>query len=144
MAIQVRILGSGTDTPRKLEYTSVGTPRLTFGVRVGTVRKRHYLVIAYAAAARFADLFLRTGQRVRIEGAYLRRQPPFERRIRADTVRHVGTALPPYTGSMVSFVPKVPSVTTATPDARPVPHAQAPAGGPATSALNDAVAEALS
>jgi hypothetical protein len=141
MAIRLSLLGSISDTPRNLTYTSAGTPRFSFGIRVGTVRKRHYLVVAYAAAARFADLFLRTGQRVRIEGAYLRRQTPYEGLIRADTIRHVGTSLPPFTGTMVSFVPKVPPVTAPPSDVRPVPHTHAE--GPTTSALDEAIAHAM-
>jgi hypothetical protein len=68
MAIRLILLGSISDTPRTLTYTLAGVPWFSFGVRVGTVRKRHYLIVSYATAARFADLFLRTGQRVRIEG----------------------------------------------------------------------------
>ena len=138
MAIRLTLLGSISDTPRTLTYTSAGVPRFYFGVRVGTVRKRHYLVVAYATAARFADLFLRTGQRVRIEGAYLRRHAPYEGLVRADTIRHVGTALPPFTGTMASFVPKVPPVAAPRSDARPFPHAPVPAE------LDAAIAEAMS
>jgi hypothetical protein len=141
MAIRLSLLGSISDMPRTLAFTSAGTPRFSFGVRVGTIRKRHYLVVAYAATARFADLFLRTGQRVRIEGAYLRRHTPYEGLIRADAIRHVGAALPPITGTMVSFVPKVPPVTAPPADVRPVPHAQAE--DPTTSALDDAIAHAM-
>jgi len=138
MAIHLTLLGSISDTPRTLTYTSAGVPRFNFGVRVGTVRKRHYLVVAYATAARFADLFLRTGQRVRIEGAYLRRQTPYEGLVRADTIRHVGMAPPPFTGTPVSFVPKVPPAADPRSDARPVPHT------PAENALDAAIAEAMS
>jgi hypothetical protein len=57
MAIRLTFLGSISDTPRTLTYTSAGVPRFSFGVRVDTVRKRHYLIVSYATAARFADLF---------------------------------------------------------------------------------------
>jgi hypothetical protein len=140
MAIRLTLLGSISDTPRTLTYTSAGVPRFSFGVRVGTVRKRHYLIVAYATAARFADLFLRTGQRVRIEGAYLRRHAPYEGLIRADNIRHVGTVIPPFTGTIVSFVPRVPPVVAPRSDARPVPHAPAPS----ENALDVAIAESMS
>ncbi|HYH05596.1 MAG TPA: single-stranded DNA-binding protein [Thermoanaerobaculia bacterium] len=104
MAIQLRLLGSVTDAVRRLTYTPSGKPRCTFGVRVGTIRTRYYLVTAYGTTARFADLYLRTGQRVRIEGAFLRRVPCFEGAVRADTIRHVGAGGPPQ-GTIVRFVP---------------------------------------
>lgn len=112
MAIQLRLLGSVTDAVRCLTYTPSGKPRFTFGVRVGTIRKRLYLVTAYGTQARFADLYLRAGQRVRIEGAFLRRVPCYDGAVRADTIRHVGAG-GPQRGTVVTFVPADP------PSARP-------------------------
>ncbi|HEX8407790.1 MAG TPA: hypothetical protein VF883_02930 [Thermoanaerobaculia bacterium] len=107
MAIQLRLLGSVTDAVRHLTYTASGKPRFTFGVRVGTIRKRLYLVTAYGTQARFADLYLRTGQRVRIEGAFLRRVPCYDSAVRADTIRHVGAGGPQH-GTVIRFVPADP------------------------------------
>lgn len=113
MAIQLRVLGSVTDAVRRLTYTPSGKPRFIFGVRVGTIRKRLYLVTAYGTQARFADLYLRTGQRVRIEGAFLRRVPCYDGAVRADTIRHVGAGGPQH-GTVVTFVPADPPASRPT------------------------------
>lgn len=124
MAIQLRLLGTVTDAVRRLTFTPSGKPRFTFGVRVGTIRTRHYLVTAYGTTAKFADLFLRTGQRIRIEGAFLRRVPTFEGAVRGDTIRHVGGAMPPMNGTLVRLrFPQPPASSPPTP--RPIPHAHA-------------------
>lgn len=96
MAIRLRLTGSITDAPRSLTFTPSGTPRFCFTVRVGGLRKRAYRVTAYGSQARFGDHHLRTGDRVQIEGAYLRRSRLVEGDVRGDTIRHIGArALPP-------------------------------------------------
>lgn len=145
MAIKLRLLGTVTDAARSLTYTRSGMPRFSFGVRVGALRSRHYLITAYGTMARFCDIYLRTGQRVHVEGAYLRRFPAFEGLIRGDTIRHVGGSVPPFPGTVVRFVPQTP-ITEPADAARPVPHAQADAtSGAATSrsAIDAAVAAAM-
>lgn len=147
MAIKLRLLGTVTDAARSLTYTRSGMPRFSFGVRVGALRSRHYLITAYGTMARFCDIYLRTGQRVHVEGAYLRRFPAFEGLIRGDTIRHVGGSVPPFPGTVVRFVPQTPRITEPADAARPVPHAQADATSGATtfrSAIDAAVAAAVS
>ena len=122
MAIQLRLLGTVTDAVRSLTYTPSGRPRFTFGVRVGTIRTRKYCVTAYGSQARFADLYLQTGQRIRIEGAFLRRVPCYEGAVRADTIRHVGGATPLMNGTLVRFIPRLPVPEAGAP--RPIPHAK--------------------
>jgi len=117
MAINIRMVGMVTDAVRSLTFTRSGLPRFRFGVRVGTVRPKQYAVTLYGPMARFADTALRTGQRIRVEGAYLRRSSPYEGLVRADMIRHVGRAVPPYFGTMVRFVPGAPPTPAA---ARPL------------------------
>lgn len=110
MAIRLRLTGSVTDAPRSLTFTPSGTPRFCFSVRVGGLRKRTYRVTAYGSQARFGDHHLRTGDRVQIEGAYLRRSRLVEADLRGDTIRHIGRrALPEPTFSIPSrFIPPRP------------------------------------
>lgn len=143
MAIQLRILGTVTDAVRSLTYTPSGRPRFTFGVRVGTIRTRKYRVTAYGSQARFADLYLQTGQRIRIEGAFLRRVPLYEGAVRADTIRHVGGATPLMNGTLVRFVPRPPAPKSSAP--RPIPHARSDHRAPAPiSGIDAAIAAAVS
>lgn len=121
MAINVRLLGSVTDAPQSLTYTRSGTPRFAFGVRVGSVRAKKYRITAYGSMARFCDIYLRTGQRIRVEGAYLRRVPLYDGLVRADTIRHVGSTILPYPGTLVRFVPARPPIAPVAASARPVP-----------------------
>lgn len=102
-----------------------GTPRFAFGVRVGSVRAKKYRVTAYGSMARFCDIYLRTGQRIRVEGAYLRRVPLYEGLVRADTIRHVGSTILPYPGTLVRFVPARPPIAPVAATARPVSHVKA-------------------
>jgi hypothetical protein len=145
MAIKLRLLGAVTDAVRSLTYTPSGVPRLTFGVRVGTLRSKHYLITAYGTMARFCDIYLRTGQRVHVEGAYLRRYPTFEGLVRADTIRHIGRSVPPFPGTLVRFVPARPRIPAAPIATRPIPHEQAngDASAESTAAINDAIAAAV-
>jgi len=146
MAIKLRLLGTVTDAVRGLTYTRSGVPRLSFGVRVvGTRRSRHYLITAYGTMARFCDIYLRTGQRVTVEGAYLRRYPAFEGLVRADTIRHVGSTFPPFPGTMVSFVPARPPITESAGAARPIPREQVGSAVPSrdSAAVDDAITSAV-
>jgi hypothetical protein len=95
MAIRLRLTGSVTDAPRSLTFTPSGTPRFCFSVRVGGLRKRTYRVTSYGSQARFGDFHLHLGDRVQIEGAYLRRSRMIEGDVRADTIRHIGRSAPP-------------------------------------------------
>lgn len=95
MAIRLRLTGSVTDAPRSLTFTPSGTPRFCFSVRAGGLRKRTYRVTSYGTQARFGDYHLHLGDRVQIEGAYLRRSRMIEGDVRADTIRHVGGSVPP-------------------------------------------------
>jgi len=108
MASSIRMFGTVTDAVRSLTFTRSGLPRFRFGVRVGSVRPKHYAITAYGSMAKFADLYLRTGQRVRIEGAYLRRYPAFEGIVRADMIRHVGTTIPPHPSVRARVTPEPP------------------------------------
>ena len=121
MAIKLRLTGSVSDAPKSLSYTPSGMPRFSFCVRVGGLRKRTYRITAYGSQARFGDHHLRTGDRVQIEGAYLRRYPAVEGLVRADTIRHVGRSIPPYPGTLVRFVPADPPRVGTITGARP-PH----------------------
>jgi len=146
MAIQLRLLGTVTDAPRTLSYTKSGMPRISFGVRVGSLRSKHYLVVGYGTMARFADIFLHTGNRVRVSGAFLRRYPAFEGLVRAHTIRHVGGAIPPYPGTLIRFVPAKPRVTEGVRAARPIPHGQAEtasASAASSSMIDEAIAAAV-
>ncbi len=146
MAIQLRLIGTVTDAPRTLTYTKAGMPRLSFGVRVGTLRSKHYMVVGYGTMARFADIFLHTGNRVHVSGAYLRRYPAFEGLVRAHTIRHVGGSIPPYPGTLIQFVPARPRVTEGVAGARPIPHEQADTASNAaasSSMIDDAIAAAV-
>ena len=111
MAIRLRLTGSITDAPRSLTFTPSGTPRFCFTVRVGGLRKRTYRVTAYGSQARFGDHHLRTGDRVQIEGAYLRRSRLVEADLRGDTIRHIGRrALPePPFAIPTRFIPPRPT-----------------------------------
>jgi hypothetical protein len=95
MSIRLRFTGSVSDAPRSLTFTRSGTPRFSFSVKVGGLRKRTYRVTAYGSAARFSERHLRSDDRVQIEGAYLRRSRIVEGDVRADTIRHIGAAVPP-------------------------------------------------
>ena len=95
MAIRLRLTGSVTDAPRSLTFTPSGTARFCFSVRVGGLRKRTYRVTTYGTQARFGDYHLHMGDRVQIEGAYLRRSRMIEGDVRADTIRHIGRSVPP-------------------------------------------------
>jgi hypothetical protein len=109
MAIKLRLTGTVSDAPRSLTYTISGMPRFNFGVRVGGIRKRTYRITAYGSTARFGDHHLRSGDRVQVEGAFLRRRrATAEELVRADTIRHVGNSLPPSAGTPVRFVPEDP------------------------------------
>jgi hypothetical protein len=105
-AIKLRFLGTVTSTPRNLTYTRSGVPRLTFGVKVGTLRWKHYLITAYGTMARFCDIYLRTDQRISVEGAYLRRYPAFDGLVRADTIRHIGNPCRPFPGRSCASFPR--------------------------------------
>lgn len=143
MAIKLRLLGAVTDAPRSLTYTPSGMPRFSFGVRTGALRSRQYLITAYGTMARFCDIYLHTGQRIHVEGAYLRRFPAFEGLVRADTIRHVGSPTPLMNGTLVRFVPRPPVPESSAP--RPIPRersehrAEAP-----TSGIDAAIAAAVS
>jgi len=108
MAIKVRLTGNVSDAPRSLTFTPSGTPRFSFCVRVGGLRKRTYRVTAYGTQARFGDRHLHFGDRVQIEGAYLRRSQMVEAQVRADTIRHVGRSTPPHLAAPVKFAPTPP------------------------------------
>jgi hypothetical protein len=109
MAIKLRLTGTVSDAPRSLTYTISGMPRFSFGVRVGGIRKRTYRITAYGSTARFGDRHLRSGDRVQVEGAFLRRRrAAAEELVRADTIRHVGNSLPPSPGTPGRFVPADP------------------------------------
>jgi len=116
MAIRLRLTGSITDAPRSLTFTPSGTPRFSFSVRVGGLRKRTYRVTAYGSQARFGNHHLRTGDRVQIEGAYLRRSRLVEADLRGDTIRHIGArTLPPEPPFSIPsrFIPPRPTTATA-------------------------------
>jgi hypothetical protein len=110
MAIKFRLTGRVSDAPRSLSYTPRGTPRFRFTVRVDGRRVRAYRVTAYGSQAKFVDRHLRVGDRVQIEGAYLRRSRLVEGDVRADTSRHVGTPTTPAAPFVlpVRFVPAGP------------------------------------
>jgi hypothetical protein len=55
MSIRLRFTGSVSDAPRSLTFTRSGTPRFSFSVKVGALRKRTYRVTAYGSAARFVN-----------------------------------------------------------------------------------------
>ena len=116
--------GASPTHPRSLTYTRSGLPRFSFGVRVGSIRAKHYRITAYGSMARFCDVYLTTGQRIRVEGAYLRRIPVFEGLVRADTIRHVGSTVLPYTGTFVRFVPAKSRVASPAASDRPSPYAE--------------------
>lgn len=125
MAIKLRLNGTVSDAPRHLTFTVSGVPRFSFGVRVGSLRQRTYRVTAYGSTARFGDHHLRSGDRVQVEGAYMRcRQAAAEELVRADTIRHIGRSVPPYAGARVVFVPRPPRAEDADPS-RPTPHQHA-------------------
>lgn len=114
MAIKVRLTGIVSDAPRSLTYTLSGTPRFSFCVRVGGLRKRTYRITAYGTQARFGDRHLHMGDHVQIDGAYLRRAPAVEALVRADTIRHVGRPTPPQHVQLpAAFVPPRPSFVAA-------------------------------
>lgn len=117
MAIKLRLTGTISDSPRAFTFTPSGMPRFSFGVRVGGLRKRTYRITAYGTTARFADHHLHSGDRVQVEGAYLRRYPTVEGLVRADTIRHVGRSVPPYPKMIVRFVPARPPSAAAVDDA---------------------------
>src|SRR5205823_5744541 len=124
MAIRLRLTGSVTDAPRSLTFTPSGTPRFCFSVRVGGLRKRTYRVTTYGSQARFGDRHLHSGDRVQIEGAYLRRSRMVEGDVRADTIRHIGRSVPParHFSTPVRFVPTRPSLAETAHGSRPTPQ----------------------
>jgi hypothetical protein len=125
MSIRLRFTGSVSDAPRSLTFTRSGTPRFSFSVRVGGLRKRTYRVTAYGSAARFSERHLRSDDRVQIEGAYLRRSRIVEGDVRADTVRHIGASAPPMAHApMPHVVPTSPALGGVTGRSRPLSDAQ--------------------
>lgn len=118
MSIRLRLTGSVSDAPRSLTFTRSGAPRFSFTVRVGGLRKRSYRVTAYGSIARFGERHLHVGDRVQIEGAYLRRSRTIEADVRGDTIRHVGKASPPeqHVTMPERFVPPRPHVPDASGD----------------------------
>jgi len=123
MAIRLHFTGTISDAPRSLSYTVSGMPRFSFGIRVGGLRKRTYRVTAYGSIAKFGDRHLRSGDRVQVEGAYLRRRlAAAEELVRADTIRHVGRSVPPYPEARVAFAPRPPRDADTS---RPTPHEHA-------------------
>jgi hypothetical protein len=92
-------------------------------VRVGGLRKRTYRVTSYGSQARFGDRHLHSGDRVQIEGAYLRRSRMVEGDVRADTIRHIGRSVPPtqHFSTPVRFVPTRPPAES-THGSRPTPQ----------------------
>ena len=142
MAIKVRMLGTVNEASRSLTFTRSGVPRFSFGISVGVIRAKRYLVTVYGTMAKFADFYLRTGQRIRVEGAYLRRCPLFEGLVRADTIRHVGRSVPPFSGTVVRFVPATPRVPESPTAMRPIPREDAGSDSSqqSTTAVDDAIA----
>jgi hypothetical protein len=125
MSIRLRFTGSVSDAPRSLTFTRSGTPRFSFSVRVGGLRKRTYRVTAYGSAARFSERHLRSDDRVQIEGAYLRRSRIVENDVRADTIRHIGASAPPMAqASTPHVVPPRPAHGEATGRSRALSDAQ--------------------
>ena len=135
MAIKVRLSGIVSDAPRSLTYTPSGTPRFSFCVRVGGLRKRTYRITAYGTQARFGDTHLHMGDRVQIDGAYLRRAPAVEGLVRADSVRHIGRPTPPHVAIEVPW-------PTRPPRANAVDHATELDAARAMEAADDALAVA--
>jgi hypothetical protein len=118
MSIRLRLTGSVSDAPRSLTFTRSGAPRFSFTVRVGGLRKRAYRVTAYGSIARFGERHLHVGDRVQIEGAYLRRSRTIEADVRGDTIRHIGKASPPEQPVAMPerFVPPRPHIADAAGD----------------------------
>ena len=125
MSIRLRFTGSVSDAPRSLTFTRSGTPRFSFSVRAGGLRKRTYRVTAYGSAARFSERHLRSDDRVQIEGAYLRRSRIVEGDVRADTIRHIGASAPPTAHAPTPYVrPMPPARGEAAGRSRPLPDTQ--------------------
>ncbi|HEX8897055.1 MAG TPA: hypothetical protein VF751_00025 [Chthoniobacterales bacterium] len=138
MSIRLRFTGSVSDAPRSLTFTRSGTPRFSFSVRAGGLRKRTYRVTAYGSAARFSERHLHSDDRVQIEGAYLRRSRIVEGDVRADTIRHINASAPPMApASTRRFVPTRPAQGEAAGHSRPLPDAQHDEAGSASDAEFD-------
>lgn len=124
MSIRLRFIGSVSNAPRSLTFTRSGTPRFSFSVRVGGLRKRTYRVTAYGSAARFSERHSRSDDRVQIEGAYLRRSRIVEGDVRADTIRHINGSVPPTTPTSTPRVVPTRPAHGAGGRSRPLPDAQ--------------------
>lgn len=138
MAIKLRLTGVVSDAPRSLTFTPSGTPRFSFCVRVGGLRKRTYRITAYGTQARFGDAHLHMGDRVQIDGAYLRRAPAVEALVRADTIRHIGRLAPPPEPIDVTW-PTRPPIADAAADVAPM-TAELRAARASEAAVDDALA----